>query len=80
MINEEKKIWGIHSRDDFMFLKGSIIAIGWKEMGDLRLIEATRNAFKEKYIQTYPEAKKAVLRLLPACFFDFAAKYRLAIM
>ena len=74
MINEEKKIWGIHSRDDFMFLKGSIIAIGWKEMGDLRLIEATRNAFKEKYIQTYPEAKKGSIATAAGMLFRFCCE------
>lgn len=58
MANEEKKIWGIHTQDDNLFLQKDIIAIGWKNMGDLRLIEATREAFKEKYTLTYPDAKK----------------------
>ena len=35
MANEEKKIWGIHTRDDNLFLKDNLIAIGWHEMGDL---------------------------------------------
>lgn len=58
MANEEKKIWGIHTQDDNLFLKDNLIAIGWRDMGDLSQIEASRDAFKEKYLQTYPDAKK----------------------
>ena len=58
MSNEEKKIWGIHTQNDDLFLKGSLIAIGWQDMGDLGKIEPTRDAFKEKYLLTYPNAKK----------------------
>lgn len=58
MANEEKRIWGIHSQDDNLFLKGNVIAIGWADMGDLSKIEPTREAFKEKYVLTYPNAKK----------------------
>lgn len=58
MANEEKKIWGIHTQDDNLFLRGDVIAIGWPEIGDLRLLEANRDAFKEKYTQTYPDVKK----------------------
>lgn len=58
MANEEKKIWGIHTRDDNLFLKDNLIAIGWHEMGDLSKIGATRDAFKEKYSVTFSDAKK----------------------
>lgn len=58
MANEGKKIWGIHTKDDNLFLKDNLIAIGWHEMGDLSKIEANRDAFKEKYMAAYPDAKK----------------------
>ncbi len=58
MANEELKIWGIHTKDDNLFLKDDIIAIGWHEIGDLKKIDANRDAFKEKYRETYPDAKK----------------------
>lgn len=58
MADEEKRIWGIHTKDDNMFLQKSVIAIGWKDMGDLSKIEASREAFKEHYTQVYPDAKK----------------------
>ena len=58
MANDELKIWGIHTKDDNLFLKDNIIAIGWHEIGDLKRIDANREAFKEKYRDTYPDAKK----------------------
>ena len=36
MISEEKRIWGIHTKDDALFLKDNLIAIGWHNMGDLK--------------------------------------------
>lgn len=58
MENEEKRIWGIHTQDDNLFLKNNVIAIGWSDMGNLSNIDANRDAFKEKYEQVYPDAKK----------------------
>lgn len=58
MANEEKRIWGIHTMNDSLFLQHNVIAIGWREMGDLRFIGSSRDAFKEKYIQTYSATKK----------------------
>lgn len=54
----EKRVWGIHTRDDAYFLKNSVIAIGWSEMGDLSRIAPTREAFKDKYLESYPDCKK----------------------
>ena len=58
MTDKEKKVWGIHTQDDNLFLKNNVIAIGWSDMDDLSAIEASREAFKEKYSQVYPNAKK----------------------
>lgn len=54
---EEKRVWGIHTMDDYMFLNRNVIAIGWKAMGDLTLITPEREAFKTKYKEVYPDAK-----------------------
>lgn len=54
MITEEKRVWGIHTKDDNLFLHQNVIAIGWNNMGDLSKIHADRNAFKEKYTEAYP--------------------------
>jgi restriction system protein len=57
-ISDEKRVWGIHTQDDTLFLHENVIAIGWKEMGDLSKLEKTRDAFKEHYIEVYPDEKK----------------------
>ncbi len=58
MADAEKRIWGIHTQDESLFLKDSEIGIGWKDIGDLRSISATREDFKTKFLQIYPDAKK----------------------
>ena len=68
MTNEERKIWGIHTQDDKLFLKDEVIAIGWSDMGDLSAIDANRDAFKEKYTQVYPDAKKGSIAKEPECY------------
>lgn len=47
MHSEEKRIWGIHTKDtkdDNLFLHQDVIAIGWKDMGNLSLIQANRDS------------------------------------
>lgn len=57
-MSEEKKVWGIHSLDDNLFLSKNLIALGWGELGDLTKIAGTREAFKEYYAETYPNESK----------------------
>ena len=71
MASDERRIWGIHTQDDNLFLKGNVIAIGWHLMGDLRLIEASRDGFKDKYMQTYPDAKKGSIATGAGMLFRF---------
>ena len=58
MADSEKRLWGIHTQDDNLFLKHGTIAIGWREMGDLSVIDNNREAFKARYQSVYPDAKK----------------------
>ena len=58
MSESEKRFWGIHTRDENLFLKQGKIAIGWRDMGDLSVIADSRDAFKTKYQSVYPNAKK----------------------
>jgi restriction system protein len=71
MENEESRFWGIHTLNDNLFLKDNIIAIGWPKMGDLALVEANREAFKEKYVQVYPEAKKGNIATSAGMLYRF---------
>ncbi len=52
------KLWGIHAQNDLLFLNESVIAISWDELGDLSVIPKTKYDLKEKYKNTYPNAKK----------------------
>lgn len=56
--SEDKKIWGIHTQNDNLFLNKDVIAIGWRDFGDLSKVEANRDAFKVHYLEAYPDAKK----------------------
>lgn len=55
---EDRKVWGIHTQNDNLFLNKDLIAIGWKDFGDLTKVEASRDAFKAHYVEAYPDAKK----------------------
>ncbi len=55
---EEIRIWGIHTKDDSLFLNENKIAIGWREFGDLSKVDNNREAFKKRYSQVYSNAKK----------------------
>lgn len=72
MSDEDKRIWGIHTKDDNLFLRRGVIAIGRKNMGDLSLIQADRDSFKEKYAETYPNAKKGSVATGAGMLYRFA--------
>lgn len=72
MADDEKRIWGIHTKDDNMFLQKDVIAIGWKSMGDLSKIDANREAFKEHYMKVYPNAKKGSVANCAGMLYRFA--------
>jgi restriction system protein len=69
---EEKKVWGIHTMDDHLFLKNNLIGIGWREIGDLLLIDADREAFKEKYKQIFVDSKPQAIPTCAGMLFRFA--------
>lgn len=71
MSDEDKRIWGIHTKDDNLFLRKGVIAIG-RDMGDLSLIQADRDSFKEKYTETYPNAKKGSVATGAGMLYRFA--------
>ncbi len=68
---EEKKIWGIHTQDDNLFLRDNVIAVGWPDMGDLRSIGDDRDAFKARYAEVYPDAKKGSVATGAGMLFRF---------
>lgn len=77
MADEEIRVWGIHTKDDNLFLQKNVIAIGWKEIGDLSKIKAERDAFKEKYAQIYPDAKKGSIANGAGMLYRFACEVQI---
>jgi restriction system protein len=67
----QPKMWGIHSRDDALFRHENFIAIGWKEMGDLSKLPDKRDAFKTRFAQVYPDAKKAAIPTAAGMLYRF---------
>lgn len=61
MAEEARTIWGIHSYDDNLFLKKHTLGLGWANIGDLSTIEPTREAFKTRYAEAFPEDKPAAI-------------------
>ncbi len=61
---DEKWLWGIHTYDDNLFLKGGVIAIGWTAIGDLSLLPVDREEMKAVYAKAYPNEPKGSI---PTC-------------
>lgn len=53
----DTKVWGIHTKDDNLFLKENVVAIGWNEMGDISDIQNDREKLKQKFPLVYPNKK-----------------------
>lgn len=68
---EEIRIWGIHTKDDNLFLNENKIAIGWREFGDLSKVDNNREAFKKRYSQVYSNAKKGSVPTSSGMLFRF---------
>lgn len=70
-MSEEKRVWGIHTLDDNLFLKNNVMAIGWHEFGDLSKVAATREAFKEHYAQVYSNDKPGAIPTSAGMLYRF---------
>ena len=70
-MNDDTRVWGIHTQDDKLLLTDNKIAIGWHVFGNLSQVEATRTAFKERYIEAYPDAKKGSVPTSSGMLFRF---------
>ena len=77
MANEEKKIWGIHTTDDSLFLHNDVIAIGWQDFGDCGKLEPNREAYKAHYIDTYPDSKKGAIATSAGMLYRFAVEVKI---
>lgn len=77
---EEIRIWGIHTKDDSLFLNENKIAIGWREFGDLSKVDNNREAFKKRYCKCIPTPKRAPFRQARECCIVLFMKSKSEIM
>jgi len=74
---EDKTIWGIHAGKtgdaEYLFLKKNVIAIGWEEFGSFEGLN-TRDEFKEKYAEVYPNSSINSIRTSAGQLFRFTHK------
>lgn len=65
-------VWGIHCLNENLMLQHNVMAIGWDEFGDLRILPPTREAYKEHYAEVYPGVKKGQIPTSAGMLFRFA--------
>jgi len=62
MSKDERTLWGIHAgragEAGDLFIKHNVIALGWVEMGDLKILPPSREAFKKKLQEANPDKKE----------------------
>ena len=71
MSTTEKRLWGIHTQNESLFLSDNVIAIGWPELGDIGQLEDNRDIFKERYIEAYPTDKKGKIAVSAGQLYRF---------
>jgi restriction system protein len=73
-MEKEKTFWGIHAGKtgdaEALFGKKSVVAIGWKQMGDLSAFK-TRADFNKRYEEVYPNVKPAAIPVSAGQLFRF---------
>lgn len=74
---EEKRVWGIHTQNDALFLRDNVVAIGWADIGDIAEIPPTREAFKERYLEVYPDAKRGSIATSAGMLYRFCHEIRI---
>lgn len=77
MPETERKVWGIHTQDDALFLKENKIAIGWKEIGDLSGVSANRDSFKTRYIEAFPGSKPGAVSVNAGMLYRFCCEVQI---
>ncbi len=75
MTNKEVTVWGIHAGSEgqagSLFIKKGVIAIGWKDLGDLSGIKADRETYKARIAEAYPDTKTGAIPVHAGVLFRF---------
>lgn len=77
----ESTIWGIHAgrngEADSLFLRKSVIALHWSEIGDLSKLKPDRQIFKEAITKSYPDKKPGSVAIDAGQLFRFANEIKI---
>lgn len=72
---DEHQLWGIHGGKtgdaDSLFKAGSVVALGWDEVGDLTALTADRESFKAAVAAAYPGKKPGAIPVDAGQLFRF---------
>jgi predicted Mrr-cat superfamily restriction endonuclease len=70
-------MWGIHNdKPRFDFVEEGFVALGWRELGDLRRIGTDRDALKAALAAAYPDAKPRAIPAWAGVLLRFAFEMR----
>lgn len=68
-------LWGIHAgrtgEAHSLFIDEGVMALGWHQMPDLSSLPATRDAFKQKYEDVFPNTKPGAVPVQAGQLFRF---------
>ena len=74
-------VWGIHAGQsgeaDSLFLHKNMIALGFNPMGDLSALAPSREAFKERALQRFPESKPGAIPIFAGQTFRFVHEVKI---
>jgi len=74
-MKQQNNLWGIHAGEtgdaNALFLQHNVVAIGWKEMGDLATLKADREEFKKRLSQCRPNTKPGAIPVNAGQLFRF---------
>ena len=75
MATKDVTVWGIHAGKTgdahTLFLKKGFVAIGWTKAGDFSALKHSREAFKAKVAEAYPDAKPGAIPNWAGQWFRF---------
>jgi restriction system protein len=75
MKDHEAVLWGIHGGKtgdaDSLFLNKRVVAIGWRQVGDLGKLKPDREAFKDAVSAAFPDAKPGAIPNYAGQLFRF---------
>lgn len=80
MSDDSTTCWGIHAGRtgdaENLFLHSACVALGFNQLGDLGAVKNTREAFKQKVAETYPEKKKGAIPNIAGQVYRFVHEMR----